>query len=198
VKIKDVINEAGFLKSFGTGMLPTTMQTVIGDIKKPTKGPDPTDIELAQAAYEKFGPAPGKENLGSVGWLTDEQFRERINAAKEKALQNKRAAEKFAKKTAQSAKAAAQQTGSPADMPTATPTNIPQGHRIVVQNPQRNATFYKYPDGRWTDEYGTVMPAAAHGALEQIADTAGRMEQVPGLKPAAGVRGFKRGARRAR
>lgn len=198
MKVRDIVNEAGFWQGLSKGLLPGAVQNITGQIKKPTVGPDPTDLELAQQAYEKFGAAPGKETLGAVGWLTDEQFRERINAAKEKALQNKKAAEQFAKKTAQSAKAAAQQAAGPADMSTATPTNIPQGHRIVVQNPQRNATFYKYPDGRWTDEYGTVMPAAAHGALEQFADTAGRMEQVPGSKPPAGVRGFKRGARRAR
>ena len=86
----------------------------------------------------------------------------------------------------------------PPDVDTA--TNIPAGHRLVVQNPQGNATFYKYPNGQWTDEYGTSMPTSAHEALNRFADAAGRMEKIPTPSKSgkAGVQGFKKGGRGSR
>lgn len=210
MKIKDILSE-GFwqgAKEFGAGALAAlpsaSMQAVLSNVKKAPGGKDLTDLEAAQAAYNKFGDAPARPKdspfgfaSGKDAWLTDKQLQARIDAAKEKKLKNKQEAQKFAKKTAQLARTAMQQPASPADMPSAGAGNIPQGYRITVQNPQKNATFYKYPDGRWTDEYGNVMPSGAHGALEQFADTAGRMEQMPQAST-PGVRGFKRGARRAR
>ena len=78
-----------------------------------------------------------------------------------------------------------------------TAQNIPAGHRLVVTNPQKTAKFYKYPNGQWTDEFGTVMPGSSHAALNQFADAAGRMEKVPtkGKTGKAGVTGFNRGSR---
>lgn len=201
VKIKDIVNEGLWqsAKEFGKGVisaLPSQqMQDVLRSIKKAPGGAAMTDLEAAQAAYDKFGDAPPRpkdspyaQASGAAAWLTDDQLRA-LAAAK-----NKQPTKKSAKKTSQTNRPAATQNVSPANMPSASAANIPQGHRIVVRNPQGNATFYKYPDGRWTDEFGNAMPSGAHGALEQFADTAGRMEQTP----TKSVSGFKpRGARRA-
>lgn len=210
MKIKDIVSE-GFwqgAKEIGKSALAAIpsrqMQDVLQSVKKPPPGKALSDLEAAQAAYAKFGEPPPRAKdspyafaSGAAGWLTDEQLQARIDAAKEKALQKKQIGAAFAKKTKQQARQAVQQPASPTDMPDVGPANIPQGYRIVVQNPQKNATFYKYPDGRWTDEYGNAMPSGAHGALEQFADAAGRMEQMPQTST-PGMRGFKRGARRAR
>jgi hypothetical protein len=199
VKIKDVVNEAGFwqgAKQFAKGALGAlpsqTMQNILRDIKKPDSAPKPTDIELAKGAYKMFGdPSDNAENWAN--WLTPEQIQQRAEQAKQEKQKKLAAAKAFAQKTSQAAKTALQQP--PAESPLYGATNIPRGHRIAVTNPQGNATFYKYPDGRWTDEYGTIMPSASHGALDQFADTRGSMEILPAQK----VGGFKpKRGRRAR
>jgi hypothetical protein len=203
MKIKDIVNEGivsgvkDFALGFGKAITPRALKPVIDAGKAPI---DPTELELAAAAYKKFGEVPDDQgqptNYGEYGWLTPEQLKPRVAAAKAKSLEKGDAA-KIAKKTAAAAKAALQQKSTaPADSPAygAGPgQKIPQGQRIAVTNPQGNATFYKYPDGRWTDEFGTIVPAAAHGTLNQFADTRGRMEPLPtqttsGFKPKRGRR----------
>lgn len=194
MKIKDIVNEneVGFWSGLGKSLLPQALRTVAD------AGPtyvEPTELELAAAAYKKFGEVPNKEgkatNYGEYGWLTPEQVEQRVAAAKAKSQTKGN----LAKKTAAAAKAALTKSTAPTDRPEygAGPgQKVPQGQRIAVTNPQGNARFYKYPDGRWTDEYGTIMPAAAHGALDQFADTQGRMEPVP-TQPKTGTFRTKRG-----
>ncbi len=72
--------------------------------------------------------------------------------------------------------------------------NIPQGSRLAVQNPQKTATFYKYSDGKWYDEFGTLMPKTSWDALEAFADSgAGRIEKIP----PRGISGFRTRGRKA-
>jgi hypothetical protein len=75
-----------------------------------------------------------------------------------------------------------QRTPSVADvfrMPTALPdlspepesaTNIAKTDRLRVSNPQKNATFYKYSDMKWYDEFGNMMPKNSWDQLEKWAD----------------------------
>lgn len=82
MKIKDIISE-GFGSSIIRGLLPqqiTKTTQTLGSTKRPLGAKqrteiEPEHIELAKAAYGKFGDAPGKEGLGAIGWLTDEQRR---------------------------------------------------------------------------------------------------------------------------
>jgi len=84
-------------------------------------------------------------------------------------------------------------TAHGADDPNVTAQNIPQGHRLRINNPQNTETFYKYPNGTWTDERGTVMPKAAWDALEAFADSGpGRIEKMA----PSGVKGFRTGQAR--
>lgn len=202
VKIKDIIKEGlgsnllNVVKGFGSGLKPQIFQ----DIKQTKPGPEMSDLEAAQAAYEKFGNAPPRDKdspygwaTGASSWLSDEQLKARQDAAKEKSLQNKEAAKKLAKQMKQQTKAKTQQPASPMASPAAAASNIPKGHRIAVTNPQGNATFYKYPDGRWTDEFGNAMPSGAHGALNQFADAAGRMEPIPASTGGYKARGSRSG-----
>ena len=202
MKIKDIVNEGivsgvkDFALGFGKAVAPRALKPVIDAGKAPI---DPTELELSAAAYKQFGEVPNEQgkatNYGEYGWLTPEELERRVAAAKAKEQAKKSAAEKIAKKTAAAAKAALQKSAAPADSPAygAGPgQKVPPGQRIAVSNPQGNATFYKYPDGRWTDEYGTIMPAAAHGALDQFADTRGRMEPVS-TQPKTGTFRTKRG-----
>jgi hypothetical protein len=190
VKIKDILSE-GFwqgAKEFGKGALAAlpsqTMQTVLRDIKKPVSTAEPTDIELAKAAHKKFAdPSDNAENWAN--WLTPEQLQQREQQAVLQKQKKLAVAKAFAQKTAQAAKTALQQP--PEESPEYGVSKVPQGYRIAVTNPQGNATFYKYPDGRWTDEYGAPMPSTSHGALDGFADTRGRMETLPSQK----VSGFK-------
>lgn len=65
MKIKDVIDE-GFVSSFAKELLPDALRKVV-DAKK--QRPDPSEEELAKAAYQKFGAAPGRGPDGWQGWL---------------------------------------------------------------------------------------------------------------------------------
>ena len=204
VKIKDIVNEGivsgakDFALGFGKAITPRALKPVIDAGKTPI---DPDETELAAAAYKQFGEVPDDQgkptHYGEYGWLTPEELKRRVAAGRAKSLEKGEIA-KMAKKTAAAAKAALQQKSTaPADSPAygAGPgQKVPPGQRIAVTNPQGNATFYKYPDGRWIDEYGTIMPAAAHGALDQFADTRGRMEAVP-TQPKTGTFRTKRGGR---
>jgi len=203
VKIKDIVNEGivsgvkDLALGFGKAIAPRALKPVIDAGKAPI---DPTETELAAAAYKQFGEVPDEQgkstNYGEYGWLTPEQLAPRVAAARAKSLEKGDTA-KIAKKTVAAAKAALQKSAAPADRPEygAGPgQKVPGGQRIAVTNPQGNATFYKYPDGRWTDEYGTIMPAAAHGALDQYADTRGRMEAIP-TQSKTGTFRTKRGRR---
>lgn len=91
MKINEVIIE-GFVSSFAKAMLPQTLQKVIS---APKPGAEPSEKELAQAAYEKFGASPDydekkaqellarttdparqqkiKDVLGKMSWLKDQQ-----------------------------------------------------------------------------------------------------------------------------
>jgi hypothetical protein len=209
VKIKDIVNEGilsgakDFALGFGKAITPRALKPVI-DASKGSM--DPTETELAAAAYKQFGEVPDEQgkatNYGEYGWLTPEEIERRLAAVKAEKQAKKSDAEKIAKKTAAAAKAASQKTApQKSSAETDSPAygagpgqKVPGGQRIAVTNPQGNATFYKYPDGRWTDEYGTIMPAAAHGALDQYADTRGRMEAIP-TQSKTGTFRTKRGSR---
>lgn len=65
VKIKDIMGE-GFVSSLAKSLLPADLQNVI-DTKR--QKADPSEEELAKAAYQKFGPAPGRKTYGWQGWL---------------------------------------------------------------------------------------------------------------------------------
>jgi hypothetical protein len=78
------------------------------------------------------------------------------------------------------------------DDPNVTAQNIPQGSRLRTTNPQNTETFYKYPNGTWTDERGTVMPKASWDALEAFADSSGQIEKMA----PSGVKGFRTGQAR--
>lgn len=86
-------------------------------------------------------------------------------------------------------------SGEPQPLPSTVDTiqNIPDGHRLVVTNPQKNATFYKYPNGQWTDEWGSVMPRGAYDTLDRFADAGGRIEKVskPRGSASSKVTGFR-------
>jgi len=198
VKIKDIINEQGFWSNFGKALLPKSIKTAI----------DPDDLpinylekELANLAYKKFGGAPGLEDFKELGWLQPERF-SRLVTPKPNEVDAKKLA-KLAKQTRDIAKKEITKQKQPqtksssmpaSDSASASASNIPTGQRLAVTNPQRNATFYKYPDGRWTDEFGTVMPAGSHGALDQFADAGGRIESIPTSgKSAYQSRGGRRG-----
>lgn len=218
MKIKDIINEQGFWSSFGKALLPSALRKV-ADTDQPTG--EPSDDQLIKKTGEMFGLAPDAEKvynkikqkgqrspaqlqdfykeLMKKGWETPYQ--------RSQSDQEKRAAEKeenlrkqLALQTSKQARKAVlppnttntKQTKSSAQIPTA--ADIPTGQRIRVTNPQGNATFYKYPGGKWTDEFGTAMPRSAHGALDQFADAGGRMEQIPAAtKTAYQGRGGRRG-----
>jgi len=49
-------------------------------------------------------------------------------------------------------------------------TNIAKTDRLRVANPQKNATFYKYSDMKWYDEFGNMMPKNSWDQLEKWAD----------------------------
>lgn len=59
---------------------------------------------------------------------------------------------------------------------------VPAGQRISVQNPQRSATFYKYPNGRWFNEFNQPMPSHTWDQLNQMANAEGAMEAIPKTK----------------
>jgi len=205
VKIKDIINEQGFWSSFGKALLPSALRKV-ADADQPTG--DPGEIALAQKAQKMFGDNPESPLPGFMSWMSPKQQMDLVNQkAKEKKDAERKAAMQAAATQAQEKEKALtrkqskglqnlvrdiKQGKAPGDLATA--SDIPTGQRIRVTNPQGNATFYKYPGGKWTDEFGTAMPRSAHGALDQFADSGGRMEQIPAAtKTAYQGRGGRRG-----
>ena len=200
MKIKEILYEqnGGFWSSFGKALLPKAIKTALD---KESSQRNLTQDELARLAYNKFGPAPGLEDFGHVGWLEPERF-SRLVTPKPSEVDAKKLA-KLAKQTRKTAKEKdavmkmlpSKSAPAPAaEKATITATNIPAGQRIKVTNPQGNATFYKYPGGKWTDEFGTLMPKSSHTALDQFADSGGRMEQIPiATKTAYQGRGGRRG-----
>ena len=92
-------------------------------------------------------------------------------------------------------KPAAQPAATSAATATAS-VQVPGGQRLKTTNPQKTATFYKYPSGVWTDEFGNSMPKSAWATLEKFADQVGQMEPIPAPARRA-VRG-RSGARRAK
>ncbi len=195
MKIKDIINEQGFGSGFVKGLIGGLKPKAFQDIEQPSNTSGLSDKEAQARAYKAFGDLPGDE--GEEAYKTPEQRKRSTAAQKEKAeLTQKIAQSKKLKKDLGLAARAAimqpqtQQASSDYD------SNVPpQGQRLAVSNPQGNAKFYKYPDGRWTDEFGTVMPSSSHEALERFADAAGQIEPVT----VKGTTGFKlKGARRAK
>jgi hypothetical protein len=62
MKIKEITNE-GFISSFAKSLLPAGLQKAI-DPDQPAGRY--TEVDLAKAAYEKYGPAPGFEKTYAV------------------------------------------------------------------------------------------------------------------------------------
>ena len=104
MKIKEITNE-GFVSSFAKGLLPSGLQKAI-DPDQPAGRY--TDVDLAKAAYEKYGPAPGFEETyaklkkdprtvakaveyGHASWLR--KTAEELKKAKEKESSKKSAQE---------------------------------------------------------------------------------------------------------
>lgn len=200
MKIKEILSEqnGGFWSSFGKALLPKAIKTALD---KESSQRNLTQDELARLAYNKFGPAPGLEDFGHAGWLEPEHF-SRLVTPKPSEVDAKKLA-KLAKQTRKAAKEKdavmkmlpSKSAPAPAaEKATISATNIPAGQRLTVTNPQGNAKFYKYPDGRWTDEFGITMPGGSHQALNQFADTAGRIEPIPATgKSVYQSRGGRRG-----
>lgn len=205
MKIKDIISE-GFWSSFGKALLPSALQKV-ADIKDPQAEPSQTDLALK--AQRMFGDNPESPMKGFMGWVDPSQVSvlstiadqkkqrdDRIKAELEKAKQATKATNISKDKQTKGNKNRLKNimTGASSSDNTATAASIPAGQRIKVTNPQGNATFYKYPGGKWTDEFGTLMPQSSHAALDQFADSGGRMEQIPtATKTAYQGRGGRRG-----
>ena len=80
------------------------------------------------------------------------------------------------------------QPADPMDSPDVGVSNIPQGQRLKVQNPQKTATFYKHSDGRWYNENNQLMPQNDWAILDTYADAGGVMEKIP---TATNFKGFK-------
>lgn len=112
MKIKEITNE-GFVSSFAKGLLPVGLQKAI-DPDVPAGRY--TEVDLAKAAYEKYGPAPGFEETyaklkkdprtaakaveyGQASWLRKQA--EDLKKAKEKESSRRSAEELF--KTAKDA-----------------------------------------------------------------------------------------------
>lgn len=173
MKIKDIISEAaGFRSGLLKSLMPSALRKVVDT---PKIRPEPREIDLAKAAYDQFGDAPDREGMKHVGWLTDKGLK---SIANDYANVNADEIERLAQQTKAAAQAAIKEPKI-LTSPETTAENIPSGYRIAVKNPQGNATFYKYPGGRWTDESGVVMPSSSHAALDQFADTRGTMEKIP-------------------
>jgi hypothetical protein len=76
VKIKDIINEAGFFAGLGKALTPKVIQTAMSG-----QPYDPSEAELAKSAYEKFGKSPDyneKKSAELLARTTDPARRKRI------------------------------------------------------------------------------------------------------------------------
>ena len=60
----------------------------------------------------------------------------------------------------------------------ATTAGVPQGKRIVVQDPKTAGTYYKTSTG-WTNEIGQPVNPGSVAYLDQLADQSGREENIP-------------------
>ena len=94
MKIKDIVHE-GFVSSFAKGLLPDTLQKTMSSLAANKVYAEPSEKELAQAAYEKFGASPDYDEkkaqellarttdparrqkiqniLGKMSWLKDQE-----------------------------------------------------------------------------------------------------------------------------
>jgi len=199
MKIKDIIGEgfmSGFAKGFLGGLKPKVFQDIEQAQQSGLQSLPPNIKDTAILAYKKFGDNPESDYPGAAGWIPPDAFGPMVNAQATALGKDPEPPPK--PKTKQRLRSLFQPEPTTASEPSDDSSlSIPQGQRIAVMNPQKNATFYKYSDGRWTDEYGQVMPTASHGALNKFADTAGRMEPIPSKKSISGFRprrGVKGGA----
>ena len=129
MKIKEITNE-GFVSSFAKALLPSGLQKAI-DPDVPAG--NYTEVDLAKAAYEKYGPAPGFEETyaklkkdprtatkaveyGHASWLR--KTAEELKKAKEKESSRKSAQELM--KKAKGAILGPMQTQPAATQPAAT------------------------------------------------------------------------------
>jgi hypothetical protein len=87
VKIKDIINEAGFWSGFRQNILPEPISTTMRTLRQ-TKRPlgakertelEPQEVELAKAAHAKFGDNPESVYPGFVGWLPPQQLKSLVD-----------------------------------------------------------------------------------------------------------------------
>lgn len=177
MKINEVLSEAGFLSGLGKSLLPRALRTVAD------AGPayaEPTDIELAKVAANKFGDNPQSEIPGALGWLTQQQQKALIDAKEKEARKKERQQQrtKQSKGTQRLAKdvfgAPAAQSTTPASTQSAPPqVRLPSGQYVT-----------KYGSS-WYDEAGQriVIPGDVD-RLERMARGPAGQSQMSATKNA--------------
>jgi hypothetical protein len=88
MKIKDIISE-GFFSGFAKELVPKAMRPAL-DAGKPYG--EPTEIELAKIAHQKFGDNPESLLPGFMGWLSPKQQTDLVNKRAEIIKQQERKA----------------------------------------------------------------------------------------------------------
>lgn len=168
MKIKDVVQE-GFASSFGKALLPQALQKAI-DVKKP-KAP-PTYVDLAQAAHAQFGDNPESVFPGFVGWLTDQQRKELVDA-KEKLAKQKERQQAQTKQSRGKRQLAKDVFGAPPE-PAAAPPAAQSAAPLPTQPAQSAPAQVRLPSGQyvtkhagnWYDEAGERI--AIPGDIERL------------------------------
>jgi len=154
VKIRDIINEAGFWSGFRQNILPEPISTTMRTLRQ-TKRPlgakertelEPQEVELAKAAHAKFGDNPESVYPGFVGWLPPQQLKSLVDYKAKLAKQREKEIEQERVRQAKGKQRLARDVfGGPAQ---------PQPAPVQPASAQPAPPQVRLPSGEYITKYG--------------------------------------------